>query len=81
MAGYDHGPWNGLLAPAKTPKPIVNRLSAEASRIVQLPEVKGAFTSEGADPVGSSPEAFAAIVRTETAKWAKVIKAAGIKVE
>ncbi len=81
VPGYDHGPWNGMLAPAKTPKAIIARLNAEVARIVHMPEAKAVLVHEGAEPVGNTPEEFAAIIRTETAKWAKVIKAAGIKAD
>ena len=79
--GYEHEPWNGLLAPAKTPRPIVARLNAEVVRILATPEVKKIFSNEGAEAVGNSPEAFAAVVKSETAKWAKVVKTAGIKID
>jgi tripartite-type tricarboxylate transporter receptor subunit TctC len=81
VPGFDHGPWNGLLAPAKTPRALIARLNAQAVRIVHSPEVKKILTHEGAEPVGNTPEEFTAILKSETAKWAKVIKAAGIKVE
>jgi len=81
VPGYDHGPWNGMLAPAKTPRAIIARLNAEVARIVHMPEAAGVLVHEGAEPVGNTPEAFAAVIRTETAKWAKVIKAAGIKAD
>jgi tripartite-type tricarboxylate transporter receptor subunit TctC len=79
--GYEHEPWNGLLAPANTPKPVVAQLNAEVARILSTPEVRKVFVNDGAEAVGNSPEAFAAIVKSETAKWAKVVKAAGIKIE
>ena len=78
---YDHEPWNGLLAPAKTPNPVIAKLNAEVVRILGTPDVKKIFSNEGAEAVGNSPEAFAAVVKSETAKWAKVIKTAGIKIE
>ena len=79
--GYEHEPWNGLLAPAKTPAGIIAKLNAEVVRLLAAPEVKKIFANEGAEAVGNSPEAFAAIVKSETAKWAKVIKTAGIKID
>jgi tripartite-type tricarboxylate transporter receptor subunit TctC len=81
VPGYDHGPWNGFLAPAKTPRAVIARLNDETARILQLPEVKNVFTSEGAEPVGNKPEQFGDIIRNETAKWAKVIRAAGIRAD
>jgi tripartite-type tricarboxylate transporter receptor subunit TctC len=81
VPGYDHGPWNGFLAPAKTPRAIIVRLNEEVARIIHAPETKAVFTNEGAEPVGNKPEEFAAIIKNETAKWAKVIRAAGIKAD
>lgn len=81
LPGYDHGPWNGLFAPGKTPPAIVDKLNAATVRALRSAEVTRIFTNEGADPVGNTPAEFAAIVKEETAKWAKVIKAAGIKPE
>lgn len=81
VPGYDHGPWNGMLAPAKTPKAIIARLNAEVARIVHMPEAAAVLVHEGAEPVGNTPEEFAAIIKTETVKWAKVIRAAGIKAD
>jgi tripartite-type tricarboxylate transporter receptor subunit TctC len=81
LPGFDHGPWNGLLAPAKTPRAVIAKLNALAVRIVHSPEVKKVLNHEGAEPVGNTPEEFTAVLKSETAKWAKVVKAAGIKVE
>lgn len=81
VPGYDHGPWNGMLAPAKTPQAIIAKLNAEVAKIVHLPETAGVLIHDGAEPVGNTSEEFAAVIRTETAKWAKVIKAAGIKAD
>jgi tripartite-type tricarboxylate transporter receptor subunit TctC len=81
VPGYDHEPWNGLFAPAKTPPAIVAKINAEVVRMLASPEVKKIFANEAGEAVGNSPEAFAAIVQSESAKWAKVVKAAGIKIE
>ncbi len=81
VPGYDHGPWNGFLAPAKTPRAVIARLNEETARILHQPETKAIFLSEGAEPIGNKPEEFGAIIRDETAKWAKVIKAAGIRAD
>ena len=81
VPGYEHEPWNGLFAAAKTPKPIIVLLNAEVARILQTPEVRKIFANEGADAVGNSPAEFASIVKAEFEKWAKVIKAAGIKID
>ena len=81
VPGYDHTPWNGFLAPAKTPRNIISRLNEETAKILHLPETRSLFTSEGAEPVGNKPEDFAAIIKSETAKWTKVVKAAGIQAD
>jgi len=81
VPGYDHTPWNGFLAPAKTPRNIISRLNEETAKILHLPETRTLFTSEGAEPVGNKPEEFAAILKSETAKWTKVVKAAGIQAD
>ena len=81
VPGYDHTPWNGFLAPAKTPRAIVARLNEETARILHTPETKAIFMNEGAEPVGNKPEEFGAIIKSEIAKWGKVIQAAGIKAD
>ncbi len=81
VPGYDHGPWNGMLAPAKTPAAIIARLNAEVTKAVHSAEMKTVLNTDGAEPVGNTPEAFGAILRSDTAKWAQVIKAAGIKAD
>ena len=70
--------WVGILAPAHTPKDVVDRLSAELTKIVQLPEVKNKLASLGAEPAPQDSARFASYIATETAKWSKVAKAAGI---
>ena len=71
--------WFGLLAPAGTPAPIIAKLHRQAAEIVQHPFMRENFGKIGLDVVSDPPDAFAAIIRTDTAKWAKVIKDAGIK--
>ncbi len=79
VAGYEAGSWFGLLAPANTPKDIVQKLSVETRRILQLPDVKERLSGQGAEPAGGTPEEFAAFIRVEQAKWRKVIEQAAIK--
>jgi tripartite-type tricarboxylate transporter receptor subunit TctC len=79
VAGYETASWYGVLAPAGTPQPIVDRLNREIVRIVQLPEVRERLAAEGAEPVGNSPEEFAAHIKRELARWAKVIRQARIQ--
>jgi tripartite-type tricarboxylate transporter receptor subunit TctC len=81
MPGFDVSTGFGLFAPAKTPRAVINRLHAEVVKSLKLPEVRDRLASQGAEPVGSSPEEYDAFVKTESAKWAKVCKEAGIKPE
>ena len=81
VPGYDAGAWFGLLAPAGTPKPVVDRLSAESARILKLSEVSKRISELGAEPVGGTPEQFAAFIRSEIEKWAKVIKDANVELQ
>lgn len=82
VKGFEAVAWQGLFAPAGTPKPIVDKLAAESKRIWALPEVKKALENVGADSaLSDSPEAFAAFTRAERARWAEVVKAAGVKIQ
>jgi tripartite-type tricarboxylate transporter receptor subunit TctC len=81
IPGYDVTNWFGVSAPAKTPRAIVERLNGEIVRALNAPDLRERLTSQGGDPVGDTPEQFTAFVQNEIAKWAKVIKAAGIKSE
>ena len=81
VPGYEAVQWYGVLAPAGTSREIVAKLHGAVVRAVQNADVKARFLADGADPVGSSPEEFAAYIRAETAKWAKVVKDAGIRQE
>jgi tripartite-type tricarboxylate transporter receptor subunit TctC len=79
VPGYEAIGMTSMLAPAKTPAAIVNRLHQEIVRALNLPDVKEKFLNSGAETVGSSPEQFAATIKSEIAKWDKVIKDTGIK--
>ena len=81
LPGYEALQWMGLVAPAKTPRAIVERLNKEVVRIVQSPEVKERLLQIGNEPVGSSPAQFAAFIKAEIAKWGKIAKQAGVKPE
>lgn len=79
LPGFETTSWHGVLVPAKTPKAIVTRLHAEMVKTLNQPDVKERFASLGMNTVGSTPQEFAAYIRSETGKWAKVIKAIGLK--
>jgi tripartite-type tricarboxylate transporter receptor subunit TctC len=81
LKGFDSVAWNGVLAPTGTPKEIIARLNAEVLRILSLPDVRERLSSQGADPVGGTPEQFAALIRNEIQKWAKVVKDSNAKVD
>src|SRR3954463_13963748 len=81
VPGFEATSWFGLLAPAATPAPIIPKLHRQAVEIVRHPQLVENFGKIGLDVVTDPPDAFAAIIRTDTAKWAKVIKDAGIKSE
>jgi len=73
--------WNGVVAPAGTPKSVIDLLNAEIGRSLHAPDVKERFVASGMEAIGGTPEEFGAFLRAETVKWAKVIKDANIKVE
>ncbi|MGE5525783.1 MAG: Bug family tripartite tricarboxylate transporter substrate binding protein [Rhodospirillaceae bacterium] len=81
VPGYEAVSWFGLLAPAHTPKPIVMQLNQVLTKVVQRPETRTQFETQGADPVGSSPEEFGALIRRESQRYAKVVKSSGAKVD
>jgi tripartite-type tricarboxylate transporter receptor subunit TctC len=81
VPGYAAVGWFGLLAPAATPKDVVARLSVDANRVLKDLEVKKRMESLGADPAGNTPEEFARFIRDDQAKWAKLMREAGIKPE
>jgi tripartite-type tricarboxylate transporter receptor subunit TctC len=73
--------WHGLLAPAGTPRDIVAKLNAETVKALSSPELIEKFKANGIDPVSSSPEQFAALIKSELQRWGDVVKAAGVKPE
>ena len=73
--------WFGIHAPAKTPRAIIDRIHAEAVKVVQDPTIRDRFLAETAEPVGSRPEQFGKFVANEITKWTRVVKAAGVKAE
>ena len=81
LPGYEFNNWYGLMAPAGTPRAIIDQLNAEVHRILALPDVKERFSGLGADPLPSTPERFAAVMRADAEKWGKVIREAGVRAE
>jgi len=76
--GYEISSWQGVFAPGGTPRDVVGKINGEVVRLLSVPEVRARISLEGADPVGSSSEAFAERVKSEIAKWSKVARSAGI---
>jgi tripartite-type tricarboxylate transporter receptor subunit TctC len=81
LKGFEATTWFGVMAPAKTPRDIVNRLNADLARIVAAADVRERFIGEGVEPIGGSTDLFAAFIREEIDKYAKVVKAASLTAE
>jgi len=81
VPGFQVSEWNGLFAPAGTPRPVLERLEAETRAIVTSPEMKKRFAELGVQGVGSSAQEFSAFLKAETTKWAEVIRTAGIRMD
>ncbi len=81
IPGYTAGPWYGLLVPAKTPPEIVARLNKEAVGVLRAADTKASLASMGAEPIGSTPAEFTALMRDETERWGKLIRDANIKAD
>jgi tripartite-type tricarboxylate transporter receptor subunit TctC len=81
LPGYEAVGWFGVLAPAATPKPVVDKLSADLNRVLADSEVRARMQALGADPGGNSPEEFRRFIRDDQTKWSKLMKEAGINTE
>ena len=81
VPGYDANAWFGLFVPTATPKDIVARLNAEINKALQTPDMRERLRALGATPGSGTPDQFAAIFREEVAKWAKVVRSAGVRVD
>ncbi len=79
--GYEIDLWFGLMAPARTPQPVLARLNAEVNRILQAPDLRAKFASQFYEPLGGTPERFAAAIRSDMQRYAKAVREAGIKPE
>jgi tripartite-type tricarboxylate transporter receptor subunit TctC len=81
VPGYEARGWNGILAPAGTPKAMIAKLNAEIVKILRSPDFGQILAREGATPVGNTPAEFDAVIREDVAKWAKIIRESGIKAQ
>jgi tripartite-type tricarboxylate transporter receptor subunit TctC len=81
VKGYEASTWYGLLAPAGTPQPVITRLHDEVVRALKTPDMREKFASQGFEPAGTAPAEFAAYIKSEIAKWGKVIRDAGIRAD
>jgi tripartite-type tricarboxylate transporter receptor subunit TctC len=81
VSGFSGNSWQGVMAPVKTPRAIIDKLAAEYVRLLRLPEVKDTLLRMGADPMPGSPEQFTALIKTDLVRYAKLIKDAKIRLE
>ena len=81
LPGYETTAWFGILAPAKTPATIINRLNSEMNRALDHAEVKNAFANQSLESLGGTTEQFGALIRDELVKWRKVVKDAGMRID
>ena len=81
LPGYDASTWNGILVPTGTPRPIIDRLHSEIVKILRAPNTLNRLAGDGSVAVASTPEEFAAFIKSEHAKWSKVVREANIRIE
>jgi tripartite-type tricarboxylate transporter receptor subunit TctC len=81
LKGFEASSWFGMVAPAKTPRPVVTLLAKETGSALREPDVQKRFADLGATLVGNTPEQFGAFIRAETKKWHAVVKAADIRLQ
>ncbi|RPI45707.1 MAG: tripartite tricarboxylate transporter substrate binding protein [Betaproteobacteria bacterium] len=79
VPGYEASSWYAVMAPAATPRAVIDKLNRESIAVIQSPEINAKLTSQGVEPEALSPEQLGEKIRTETARWGKVVKAAGVK--
>ena len=81
LPGFEVGFWLGALAPARTPRAIIDKLNAQMKRTLRVPDVMERLSTMGVEPIGNTPQEFARIIKADIAKWAKVVKDAGVKAD
>ena len=81
VPGYDLVNWRGVLAPAGTPRDVIMKLNAEIVKVLGQPDIREALGREDYEPIGDTPEQFAALIKSEVARYAKLVKSAGLKAE
>lgn len=78
LPGFDAASWNGIMVPAWTPRPIINRLHDAIVNVVTQPEMKSFLATQDAEPATLGPDEFREFIRVELAEWGKVVKSAGV---
>ena len=81
LKGFDASAWFGLLAPASTPREVINKVHQDVARILATPEMRERFAAQGAQPIGDTPAQFGAFIRAEIDKWTQVVKFSGARVD
>jgi tripartite-type tricarboxylate transporter receptor subunit TctC len=81
MRGFDVGAWQGLMVPAGTPRPVIDRLNVELRKALANPEVRVKLAQQGAETLGSTPEEYGDYIKKEIARWGKVVQQSGVKAE
>jgi len=81
VPGFEVSTWYGLLAPAKTPQAIIDRLNLEITKILKFPDIKARFIAQGAEPTPGTPQQLKAFIKEKTAKWAAIVKASGAQID
>ena len=81
LPNFEMSAWQGVMVPAGTPAPIVERLAAEVNKVIQHPDTRAKLAAQGAEPLGGTPVEYAAFIRTELVRWERAVKAAGARLE
>jgi tripartite-type tricarboxylate transporter receptor subunit TctC len=81
VKGYEATLWTGILAPTGTPAPIIDRLNGEIAKVLALKDVQEALARQGAEAQSGTPAQFSAFIKSDYAKWARVVKESGIRIE